>query len=55
MTDIRKIHEQLANLWGIAAIARANGMTLATNKVAEFGRGSELHLEDWEEGATNVV
>ncbi len=29
----------------IAAIARANGMTLATNNVAEFGRVSGLLVE----------
>ena len=33
----------------IAAIARANGMTLATNNVAEFGRVSGLLVEDWEQ------
>ena len=55
MIAIRQIHEQLANLWGIAAIARANGMTLATNNVAEFGRVSGFYAEDWEEGATHVV
>ena len=34
----------------IAAIARANGMTLATNNVAEFGRVSGLLVKDWEQG-----
>jgi len=34
----------------IAAIARANGMTLATNNVAEFGHVSGLLVEDWEQG-----
>ncbi len=34
----------------IAAIVRANGMTLATNNVAEFGRVSGLLVEDWEQG-----
>ena len=33
----------------IAAIARANGMTLATNNVAEFGRVPGLLVEDWEQ------
>jgi len=34
----------------IAAIARANGMTLANKNVAEFGRVSGLLVEDWEQG-----
>jgi len=33
----------------ISAIARADGMTLATNNVAEFGRVSGLLVEDWEQ------
>jgi len=34
----------------IDAIAHANGMTRATNHVAEFGRVSGLLVEDWEQG-----
>ena len=33
----------------IVAIARVNGVTLATNNVAEFGRVSGLLVEDWEQ------
>jgi tRNA(fMet)-specific endonuclease VapC len=32
----------------IAAIAIANGLTLVTHNVREFGRVSGLQLEDWE-------
>jgi len=34
----------------IVAIARAAGMTLATNNIAEFGRVSGLLVKDWEQG-----
>ncbi len=32
----------------IAAIARANGVTLVTHNTREFGRIAELNIEDWE-------
>jgi tRNA(fMet)-specific endonuclease VapC len=32
----------------IAAISRANNLTLVTNNVAEFGRVSNLSIADWE-------
>lgn len=32
----------------IAAIARANDLTLVTHNTAEFGRVSGLRIEDWE-------
>lgn len=34
----------------IAAIAVANGCTLVTHNVREFGRVRELEIEDWESG-----
>ena len=33
----------------IAAIARVNGITLATTNVAEFGCVSGLLVEDWQQ------
>jgi tRNA(fMet)-specific endonuclease VapC len=32
----------------IAAICLANGVTLVSHNVAEFGRISALQIEDWE-------
>jgi len=42
--------DQFFGDYQIPAIARANGMTLATNNVAEFRRVSGLPGEDWEQG-----
>lgn len=39
----------------IAAIAVANACTLVTHNVREFGRVSELEIEDWEAGDMNEV
>ncbi len=35
----------------IAAIAMANDLTLVTHNVREFGRVTNLQLEDWENGS----